>query len=115
MRPQTQHGIHPLCDKHYCPMVPGPASNGEPKRPVFACTVDQCLRHYEVLTGYFSVLDGRILADKYGNRACIKDECCMYVEAYDSQEQEETWRCPAANCDGHLRRSTRFPDFLSVS
>ena len=111
MSSQCQHDLHPLCDKHYCPMVQ--TSTGDSKRPEYACSVDQCPRHYEVVTGYFDVLNGRTLADKYGKQACKNDASAMYVEAYDLEKQEETWGCPAVACIERLKRMTCFPAFLS--
>lgn len=104
-----------LCDKHYCPMVPGSIKTGESASPVYGCTVDQCPRHYDVMAGYFDAIDGKTLADKYGKQPCQEDGMALYVESYDAQKEEETWRCPEAACSRRILKSTRLPEFLLVS
>jgi hypothetical protein len=82
--------------------------------PVYGCTVDKCPRHYDVMAGYFDVIDGKTLADKYGKRSCAKDGMALHVEAYLDETEEETWRCPEAACSHRASKSTRLPEFLLV-
>src|SRR5690348_10145754 len=120
-----KHNILPLCDKHYCPMVPGsiearsakevPVENVDSTWPVYACTVDKCPRHYDVMAGYFDVIDGNTLTDKYGRRSCTRDGMALHIESYVAATEEETWRCPEGTCSHHVQKSIRLPEFLLVS
>jgi hypothetical protein len=67
------------------------------------------------MAGYFDVMDGKTLADKYGKRSCTEDGMALHVESYVDAIEEETWRCPEARCSRHLRKSIRLPEFLLVS
>jgi hypothetical protein len=115
MSPQADDRLVPLCDKHYCPMEPRSITTEQSKWPVYACATESCTRHYNVAAGYFDVRDGKILSDRYGKQACGEDELALYLEFWDDQEHEETWRCPASGCELRIKRSTSFPDFLLVS
>ena len=110
-----KHNIVPLCDKHYCPMVPASEETADSTWPVYGCTVDKCPRHYDVMAGYFDVMEGKTLADKYGKRSCTEDGMALHIESYVDAIEEETWRCPEARCSRHLRKSIRLPEFLLVS
>ena len=124
-----KHNLLPLCDKHYCPMVPGAfeaqfaeaqsaqetgAHSENATFQVYGCTVDQCPRHYHVMAGYFDVIDGKTLGDKYGKRSCANDGMALHIESYVDAVEEETWRCPEATCSHHVHKSTRLPEFLLV-
>jgi len=110
-----KHNILPLCDKHYFQMAPASIKTKDSSWPVYGCTVDKCPRHYDVMAGYFDVMEGKTLADKYGKHPCCRDGMALHVESYDSQRKEETWRCPESNCKVKVRLSTSLPEFLLVS
>jgi hypothetical protein len=96
-------------------MEPRSITTEPSKCPVYACGAEGCSRHYNVVAGYFDVMDGKIVSDRYGKQACGEDELALYLEFWDDQEHEEIWRCPASGCEVRIKRSTSFPDFLLVS
>jgi hypothetical protein len=82
--------------------------------PVYGCTVDHCLRHYDVMAGYFDVIDGKTLAEKYGKRCCEKDGMALHIESY-VEDTEEVWRCPEETCGHQFHKCIKLPEFLLVS
>lgn len=66
----------------------------------FRCAEVGCTRHYTDVRGYFDVIEGRVLNDKFQQR-CPKCGRPMYLSR--AQEQEEFWRCPVPQC-GHEQR-----------
>ena len=120
MQSPSRNEIHPLCDKHYRPMLPEAADGSTKlgkgsKLSLYRCSVEGCTRHYDSRNGYFGVISGNILADKYGKKACPNDKAALYLESYDNQGQEETWCCPDPKCKSRSKKSTKIPEFLSLS
>jgi len=94
----------------------GSAKIGErSKLPLYGCSVEGCTRHYDSRNGYFGVISGNVLADRYGKKACPNDKAALYLESYDNQGEEETWCCPDPKCNSRLKKTTKIPEFLSLS
>ena len=66
----------------------------------FRCAEPACTRHYTEAHGYFDVLDGSVLIDKFQQR-CPKCETAMYL--MEREAEVEVWLCPAPQC-GHVQR-----------
>ncbi len=66
----------------------------------FRCAEPGCTRHYTDGRGYFDVMDGRPLSEKF-QQFCPKCKRPMYLS--ETEGEVEIWRCPIQQC-GHEQR-----------
>jgi hypothetical protein len=87
--------IQPLCDRDQSPLSETILEDRLIERPfpVYRCQMSGCTRAYTISLGYFNVEGSGILLDKFGKQICPNCETSMYLAAYYSETEDETWRC----------------------
>jgi hypothetical protein len=94
----TRQGIIPLCDKHRTPTRISRYEGGSFGMNAFGCTESGCTRAYNTSSGYFDVVDGRILLQKE-QQLCPEDGTAMFLESVSPPKSVELWRCGQINCN----------------
>ena len=108
----------PLCPTHYevmviCPLLPEPlaeaATAGTAEIHDCQCLVDGCPQHYSPGYGYFTVVrnddhwaatGSSSLRIKRGpiQAICGEHRQSMFLESFDREAREESFRCPQEGC-----------------
>jgi hypothetical protein len=87
--------IQPLCDRDQSPMSETILEDQLIAHPfpAYRCQTPDCTRAYTASLGNFNVEGSGILLDKFGKQTCPNCEASMYLAAYNSETEDETWRC----------------------
>lgn len=90
------------CDKDRTVMVKVRVSYSDSQfeGPAFKCADPDCMRYFSDGRGYFDVIDGQVLAEKFQQR-CPMCRGPMYLR--ETEQDVEIWRCPTPSC-GHEQR-----------
>src|SRR6476660_6805066 len=100
-----------LCDKHPASLVVTRVQYNGMELESFRCIQPGCTRHYNSAVGYFDVVRGRPLHDKF-QQECPNCGTPMF-RATLGINTEETWRCPLSQCQHEQRILASLDDLLT--
>jgi hypothetical protein len=98
---QSARDTQPLCDQCHEPMVPKRFGKGDAEFAAHLCENDDCQqRVFRIDRGYFNMVEGRPLADKYGIVPCPACDhgANMFLSSI-TPEEKELWKCPQVGCE----------------
>ena len=102
--------IEPICDEHLKSMelvlLVWQVGTDAWTRHVFACKTLRCLRHYDIIHGYYTISDGRTEVNTKTHVSCPIDGLPMYLNEYRPQRRVGMWMCAQFGCEGKETRAS---------
>ncbi len=98
----TQLQIHILCDRHPSTTMEAVIVEDRKQEAMIdphACSSPGCVRHYHPDSGYFDVVNGKLLmGPPPGGLACAEHDTALYVASDEPETNKQLWRCPKDGC-----------------
>jgi hypothetical protein len=112
---QPSKELRALCHEHHVEMRLNPSllnsKDGTPQTLAYACTEPDCLVHYNISRGYFTLSQNENTnePDMVPTVRCLRDGMPMYLAEINQEKRDfRLWRCP--QCDG---RRTNEEDLIT--